>query len=471
MAIWIWSKLPLFEVVIMTNNEYDYAKYSVESIFQYLGQINPTIIDDIKSCQGKSINDYCKTIWKKNTVVKGKYAENARKHINSLLYDDISRNYNNRIAREAINELNKMPVLQTGPHFQLALEKNNFYSALFSLIGVIKNGGHFYFLSTCTTPSLETRSFYGPAWLNVYDSNFNIFSYSGLYRKRHCVYSSQVEHPYVFKPYYGTQHIEATQKYIEMLKSKLIDIKEPRLVDSLKKANKILWRDLLSNKVMPIFIMEDFYTNLMVRMLKDKNSYINKFFSDWEKQKKVLSIINDSTNLPWGEMIPTATDFFWKVTDRKIKKLKFTEKYIYDEEENIYGENSIPNIIQFLENGEIIPNIYSVIMLESFLGQLKLAGGLHQFAYFETFKKAFIEALDSSDQEEKILGNILQQQNLNHWGSHVLEMDTEILELISYDGETLDKLVDIYSDYPFDNAIDDMVQFRTYHRWGRLLCS
>lgn len=447
----------------------EYNNYDITKIFDYMRKINNRAISDIVKCRGLSVSDYCAKIWVNDIIVKGEYAINARQHISKTLFFYAEKMYGENNSKEIVEEFNKMPVFQTGPHFQLALEKNNFFTALFSIIGIKKNGGKYYFNATCTTPSLETRKKYGPMWLNVYDSNYNIFDFSQLYRKRHKVYNAIVEKPYVFKPDLGVINVEKAEGYIQKLRSMLSDIKEKRMVQSLLVANKYIWKKILSEEITPIYLLEDFYVDLMINMLKDKNSMLYCFFSSYRKQYIVLTEINKYKNTEWSEMIPTSTDFFWKVSDRKFSTIHFKYSKFVEEDGKIFMDNKIDSIIYKLENKEIIPNIFIIILMQSILGQVRLAGGLHQLLYYNVFKESFLKCLDCTNKKEKDLIDLISSQELNHWGCHVLEPDIEVAEIIEQDGKTYDKLIRYYENYSFDEAIDDMKQFRIYHRWKKLL--
>ena len=69
------------------------------------------------------------------------------------------------------------------------------------------------------------------------------------------------------------------------------------------------------------------------------------------------------------------------------------------------------------------------------------------------------------------LCDLVMSQNLNHWGSHVLEPNIDVSEIIKYEGNTYNTLINQFMDYSFDDAVDDMIEFRSYHRWGELLCT
>ncbi|MBO6155770.1 MAG: hypothetical protein J6O60_10070 [Lachnospiraceae bacterium] len=443
--------------------------YNIDAIYDYMEKINGRVITDIKSSRGKTIADYCGRIWVNDIKTDGMYATNARQHIISTLYEYIQRHYDKEIATDAVEEFKKLPVFQTGPHFQLAIEKNNFFTALFSIIGIKNAGGKYYFNATCSTPSLETRKKYGPMWLNVYDSNFNIFDFSQMYRKHHSVYNAYIEKPYLFKSYLGNNNAEKAEQYVFMLRELLSEIKEKRMVKSLLIANKKLWTEYLSDQVMPIYILEDFYCDLMINMLEDRDSMLYVLFSNTNKQRTVLDEINKYKESEWAEMVPTSTDFFWKVTECRFKSIKLHNNEFIELDGMHYMYNDIDEIVVKLKNREIIPNIFSIVLMESLLGQVRLVGGLHQFLYYNVFKLAFLKALDLSIPKEKELFILLESQELNHWGSHVLEPDVEVAELIQKGDKIYDRLKPYYEKYSFDKAIDDMKQFRRYHRWRVLL--
>lgn len=353
----------------------------------------------------------------------------------------------------------------------MAIETNNFFTALFSLIGLINNGCSFYFHSTCTTPTLESRHFYGPAWLTVYDTNFNILGLSKSFRRKNSVLTADGDFSFQFTPYYGTKLVNKAENFRYKLMELLGDKHYKNVIEAYEQSNKLIWKKFLSTKVQPVYLKEDFYSRLLLHSLEDQESYIHRFFLNWEKQKIVIDHIKKDASLPWGEMIPTSTNFFWVIQENKIKPLKFTEHTImYADKEEALSENTLASIIELLENGIIVPDIFLIIMLESLLGHVRLAGGLHQFAYFETYRKAFLESLNKNDYDELQLYQSVNEQKLNHWGSHVLEPNLDVLDIIEDEDCVFDKCVEFYKDYSFDTAIEDMIQFRKYHRWGKLIC-
>lgn len=107
--------------------------------------------------------------------------------------------------------------------------------------------------------------------------------------------------------------------------------------------------------------------------------------------------------------------------------------------------------------------------MTSLLGQVRWAGGLHQFIYYKVFKDAFLKSLDTSICLEKELFELINSQELNHWGSHVLEPDIDVSELILKHEKVFDKFSEYFANISFDECIDDMKQFRIYHRWAELL--
>ncbi len=207
----------------------------------------------------------------------------------------------------------------------------------------------------------------------------------------------------------------------------------------------------------------------MINMLEDRDSMLYVLFSNTNKQRTVLDEINKYKESEWAEMVPTSTDFFWKVTERRFISIKLHNNEFIELDGMHYMYNDIDEIVVKLKNREIIPNIFSIVLMESLLGQVRLVGGLHQFLYYNVFKLAFLKALDLSIPKEKELFILLESQELNHWGSHVLEPDVEVAELIQKGDKIYDRLRPYYEKYSFDKAIDDMKQFRTYHRWRALL--
>lgn len=283
--------------------------------------------------------------------------------------------------------------------------------------------------------------------------------------------NAMVETPYVFIKHEDSDNTCEINNHIARLRTLLGDVTEKSLVSSFKKANLKIWDSILSNRFIPIYLLEDFYVSVLIAMIEDRESYISLFFNDWKREELVLEEICHSELLPWGSMIPRSTDFFWLVTDRRIESIRFSKSCIYNANGSIIAQNTTDDIIDLLKKRKIIPSIFVIIMIESFLGQIRLAGGLHQFAYYDTFKRAFLKSINTENDEEMRLYDLVMSQNLNHWGSNVLEPNIDVSEIIKYEGNTYNTLINQFMDYSFDDAVDDMIEFRSYHRWGELLCT
>lgn len=444
----------------------------MDSIYKYLKNINPYVIKDLKDCKGKKIVDYTKRIWKSDFSTENAYVKNGKKHLCNCLLEEVMRQYGSEAAIIAVKEFENMPVFQTGPHFQLAIERNNFYTALFSIIGLLENNMNFYFHSTCTTPTLETRHFYGPAWLNVYDTNFDIFDLSEKYKKKYSVLCSKGCFSFKFSPLYGSINPECVIDTECKLKDMLSDRTYSSLVNAFEEANIIIWDKLFHSRIKPVYLKEDFYSKLLLKHLRDKTSIVHRVFSDKDRQEGILTTVANETKLPWGSMIPNQTDFLWLRAEKKVKPISFSNTFIksVNDKEGFCISNTVDEIIDAVEKGTLIPNIFTIILMESFSGGARLAGGLHQFAYFETFKKAFCNILDKNNLEERDLLTFIQSSNLNHWGSHVLEPDIDVFEFLNQNDFCIEDLADFFSEMSFDEAINDLYQFRSYFRWGELLC-
>lgn len=456
----------------MQLNSYNYMSYSKNDMYQYMSNISPNIIKDIICCEGKSISDYAAKIWDFRVNTDSKIVKNGKTHLQTILFDEVKQQHNEEEAIKAIAEFDTNQVFQTGPHLQLIIERNNYFSGLFSTMGLNRLHHKFYFLSGCATSTLESRHLFGPNWFNIFDSNFNVFGLSKSYRRKTSEYCARGEFEFKFIPKIG----QIQTKLVKEFATTLIDLLGGRtyetVVDAFHDANHKLFNTFLSDTYVPIFLDEDFYIKLLISHLKDTDSFVYRFFSDWDCQKIVMDTIKNDLKLPWNKMIPAQTDFFWLVTNQRVIPLAFEQDNIHStlEKSNYKIKNDIPSILYCLENKEIVPNIFTIILMVSFVGFTRLAGGLHQFAYYKTFEKAFLNILDKENVEESKLYEEIKNNNLNHWGSHVFEPNIDVYELICDNVKSYDMYIDKFCNYSFDKSIDDLVQYRRYHRWGELIC-
>ena len=408
----------------MAKPNYDPDKYDLDDMRRKMRIVCPEIVDTVSNMSNDTLANYATHLWSDVNVCEAEVSKNARKHLYEQLTAELINQVGPHLAAKALEEFTRKPILQTGPHCQLLFDKCNLFSAIFSLMGIKSFKGTFYFLSNCATTNIELRAKEGPNWVNYYDTDINVFDLPRTKRKNLSTFCLRGNLSLVMKPSFGVVNIEEANQFYNEYKPLLGKGRFSSATEAFNHANRTLWHYWhREQEFIPIFLDESFYSKLLAAHLKDESSLIHKLFNSPNLQHRILRYIESESNVPWGSMIPTQTDFLWYTAGNRIKSIKFTEDSVatVDAEINYRIDNTIKDIVNALENNRVVPNLFVIIAMVSLLPNCRLVGGLHQAAYYPALQRAFVSILDDNIEDEYTLKQYLQV-NCNHaWGTHVLE--------------------------------------------------
>ena len=428
----------------------DTEYYSKQILFKNMSKFCPDVADSLIEFSNSSINDYANYIWSKVLLSDSKISQNSRSHLYNVLFNEVEEQLDFSHANEALAEFIKIPVLQTGPHCQLLVERSRFYSAIFSLIGLNSIGHKYCFLENCSTVSFTEKANTGPGWITFHDTSINVFGLSRRTLLKSSVYAYNAPLSFELNPTLGKIKINKINLLLKELKELIGSEKFNSATKAFNKANHTLWRSWDKFKEFyPIFLDEYFFVKLLLSHLSDSNSIVYRILNDCNYYNKILSNIKDEAKLPTGSKIPHQTEFFWTIRKKKIHALVINDGKIFNENhiDELCFDFNITNIKKGLKEGILIPDAFMIILMLSILPNVRIVGGSRQIAYYSPFQRVFMDILNEKNDDELGLKEYLQKNFNSAWGATVLDENEDVSDLlIDYpSGQQLEFLIKKFS--------------------------
>lgn len=366
-------------------------------------------------------------------------------------------------AAAARLQIERVPVLQTGPHCHLLVEPDAFYTHHFSLIGLQAHdlNWHFWY-GTSTVKFLESAG-KGPGWLKINDHPVNVF---GLPRRRMDAFSVCGISTERFR--FELRCNGHQEDAVRTLSRWLPDAEFPSAAEAIKTANIALWARSMSKET-KLLQLDDFdIADLVAGHLEDPSSWLSRHLCGDNCFGKALL---DFTRLldaePWGGWVRTTTDLFWGLSDGRLFPLRLHEDGLEGK-----GKRYPPicfepeSLARALRAREIVPSLILTFLVLSILPGTRVLGGCRQVVYYPLMRRIVCAALARCGAGD-VGDDIESDVQLGVWGHRVLKPRflEPINEMQSSDASAR---LDMFGSRHLEDACGDLSSFTRDPLWAGL---
>ncbi|WP_437333997.1 hypothetical protein [Sorangium sp. So ce394] len=368
----------------------------------------------------------------------------------------------------ALAELERSGVIQTGPHGQLMLDHDAFYTVIFSRIGLLSRGCRHYFWFTCFTNKLEVRPGRGAGWLSVAGTCINVFGLS----RRLMTRSSAIAAPGPVR--FALEEKGALSPAVAAELAHLRDLLGGAAHDSVPEAvdaaNRLLWQEWEpEGRARLVVFAEGFCTRLVARHLEVEDGLLGRLLFEPRRRAAGMRVIERAARATIGSMLPSGTDFFWRVRDHRIRAMALRGGHLVEQEAPDVAPVPFERgaVIEELRRGALLPNVFLLFLAATFLPGFRALGGFFQIAYMPVYRAALLAMLDGSDRDERALVEDILADDNHGWGMHVLEEPDEVLPLIAQTGRAgiFPVLAERYARRSTRSITRNLELFRKHGRW------
>lgn len=456
--------------------KYDPNQYSEKKLITNLSDYCPDISKYIEEYYDKPLNEYLKALWSNKITPLSNYAKNARKHFLTQIKFQLAKTHSEQNLDVILNEFEKNPVFQTGPHCQLITDPATFYTTIFTAMGAHSMGNQYFFNYHCSTITLDGFNKGGPGWIKIGDKAYKVFK--DVARKR--MAKTAV---FALKNINANMDVDildkhslAEKKYFDDVSSVINNLPNYNsAVDIFAAGSQKLWS--LWNKgtsiPSPIYFNDYFMSELLSIHILDQESFVRRIIFDLDFQAKLESELHLQHQSKIGNMLPKYGFYLWDSTGTKVVPLVFKDGNLYNEKNDYYVPFDPQIISDKLKQGKIFPNLFIVFLMTSILPCYRVLGGLHQLSYYQLWHNALIKTLkkDSGLQSQLLYKDIISETR-NAWGFHVFEEPDSICDLLTKykEGVQISEIINQYSQTTLASTTDNLKPLRVYPRWGQLLC-
>lgn len=392
-----------------------------------LAQIYPrSITEKLLRMRGETLGAYARAMYAPERAAPRSAAVATSRQIfrdaitSRLSVDSIDDAEIRRIDAEIESGL----TIQTGPHCQLITDPDTLATLHLACIGVKSRGVRTLFWYCCSTVNLKTRALSGPGWAVVNGHPVNLFRLSqrALSRTSVCGHVGGTR----FSPTLNnekTLRSQRTKSLIEELTVLLPQGSFESPADAFIAANARLWAAACASKPRLVMIDDSLAGKMVCAHLRDECSVLSKMLFCSRRRNNLLDTIAvERRSIPDGAL-RWSTDFFWSLRERRIRSLRLDGNVLVEPEtpDGFIVPFQQKRIIEELEGGALIPNLFLVFVVLGLLPRFRVAGGPRQLIYYPAFFRAFISNLDGTNSCEAALRADLGENADHDWSMYALD--------------------------------------------------
>ncbi|WP_246672944.1 hypothetical protein [Mesorhizobium sp. B2-3-11] len=371
---------------------------------------------------------------------------------------------------KALDEFEYKPVIQSGLHCLLLMDRITFDALLFAWLGAVENELSAFVGFMGTTMTMETIGREGPGWLDVGDDKVNLF---GMGRHKLCRKSACAAGPVTL----NKRALEAVgderdaSRWLGTLLAR-----QDKVFGTAADAMTALNEDLVANwdrsgMALPVFIDDRLAAAAMARHLQYDGSLISRLLMEPARRRRLEHALQEAASGPFGRFLPNATDYFWGIREERVRKLVLENGNLIelDKPHGLSIPFERPHLKQALLDGVLLPNLFLTFLVLAILPRVRVVGGLRQIGYVALFHSILLAALDETTPEERDLVAELQVRE-NAWGTRVIDEKISVREQLARlpEGALFADLLRQYRSRTFAEATDNLKLIRENARWRKI---
>ena len=439
-------------------------------VLAVLSLLCPEVVRDIEQNWNAPVSDYARHLWRPVARPASGPAIAARSILRDVLHQRLAAIMQPEEVGKALDEFEHIPVIQSGLHCLLLMDRITFDALLLAWLGGVETGLSAFVGFMGTTMTMETVGQEGPGWLDVGDDKVNLF---GMGRHKLCRKSVCAAGPVSL----NKRALEAVGDETDarswlgtLLASQ--DKVFATAADALTELNGDLVADWdRSGMARPVFIDDRLAASAMARHLDDDGSLLSRLLFEPARRQRLDHALQKAALGPFGRFLPNATDYFWGIREERVRKLVLENGRLI-EADRPHGV-SIPferlHLRQALLDGVLLPNLFLMFLVLAILPRVRVVGGLRQIGYVALFHSILLNALDESAPEERDLAAELAVRE-NAWGMRVIDEQISVREQLAGlpEGALFPDLLRQYRLRTFAETTDDLKLVRENARWRKI---
>lgn len=433
-----------------------------------LEKVCPGVAADIRACWGAPVTDYARRLLRLVAPPRADIAVRARAILRRTLAQRLAASLPSSAIEGALTAFDDHAVVQAGVHSQLLLDPISFNAFLLGWLGAVGNQLPAFFVFAGSTVTMETVGKEGPGWLDLGDSQLNLF---GMGRHKLCRQSVCGAGPVALNGK-GLQQLGAGRGSIDILRG-AAEHHWGNAADAFADLNASLvagWDD--ATRTRPVFFDDRHAALVMADHLADANGLVTRLLTETGRRGRLEETLLAATGGPLGRFLPTATDHFWGVRDKRVRKLVARDGRLseVDRPQGVSVPLERAALHEALLNGVLIPNLFWLFVVMSILPCVRVLGGFRQIGYVPVFQQVLTDSLDPQDGAEGALRSTLGATE-NAWGMRVIEPSASVFEQERdfASGGLLQGLRRRYETIPLAAMTDGLKLLSESSRWRRLM--
>lgn len=439
-------------------------------ILAALSLLCPEVVCDIEQNWNAPVSDYARHLWRPVARPVSGPAIAARSILREVLYQRLRVIMPPEEIGKILEQFEHRPVIQSGLHCLLLMDRITFDALLLAWLGAVENGLSAFVGFTGTTMTMETVGREGPGWLDVGDDKVNLF---GMGRHKLCRKSTCVAGPVSLNKH----ALEAVGNETDV--SRWLGIllaSQDKVFGTAADALTTLNEDLVANwdrsgMAVPVFIDDRLAASAMARHLDDDGNLLSRLLTQPARRRRLDHALQEAASGPFGRFLPNTTDYFWGIREQRVRKLVLQNGHLI-EPDRPHGL-SVPferqHLRQALLDGVLLPNLFLMFLVLAILPRVRVVGGLRQIGYVALFHSILLAALDENVPEERDLAAELQVRE-NAWGMRVIDEKISVREQLAVlpEGALFPDLLRQYRSRTFAETTEDLKLVRENARWRKI---
>ncbi|UCI07180.1 hypothetical protein [Mesorhizobium sp. B1-1-8] len=439
-------------------------------ILALLSLLCPEVAHDIKQNWNAPVSGYARHLWRPVARPVSSPAIAARSILRDVLHQRLGLTMQSAEIGKVLEEFERRPVIQSGLHCLLLMDRITFDALLLAWLGAVENGLSAFFCFMGATMTMETIGREGPGWLDVGDDKINLF---GMGRHKLCRKSACVAGPVSL----NKRALEAVGDETDASRwLGTVLASRDKVFGTAADALTALNEDLVANwdrsgMALPVFIDDRLAAAAMARHLEYDGSLLSRLLVDPARRRRLDHALQTAASSPFGRFLPNATDYFWGIREERVRKLVIENGHLI-EPDRPHGL-SIPfertHLRQALLDGVLLPNLFLMFLVLAILPRVRVVGGLRQIGYVALFHSILLDALDETAPEERDLAAELQVRE-NAWGMRVIDEKISVREQLAGlpEGAVFPELLRQYRLRTFAETTDDLKLVPENARWRKI---
>ncbi|MER9067427.1 hypothetical protein NKH84_12740 [Mesorhizobium sp. M0902] len=439
-------------------------------ILAVLSLLCPEVVRDIEQNWNAPVSDYARHLWRPVARPASGPAIAARSILREILHQRLGMIMQPEKIGKALDEFEHRPVIQSGLHCLLLMDRITFDALLLAWLGAVENGLSAFVGFMGTTMTMETVGREGPGWLDVGDDKINLF---GMGRHKLCRKSACVAGPVSL----NKRALEAVgdetdgSRWLGTLLAS-----QDKVFETAADALTAMNQDLVANwdragMALPVFTDDRAAAAAMARHLEYDGSLLSRLLIEPARRQRLEHAWQEAASSPFGRFLPNATDYFWGIREERVRKLVLENGHLIepDRPQGLSIPFERPHLRRALLEGVLLPNLFLTFLVLAILPRVRVVGGLRQIGYVALFHSILLAVLDENAPEERDLAAELQVRE-NAWGMRVIDEKISVREQLAGLPEValFPNLLRQYRLRTFAETTDDLKLVRENARWRKI---